>query len=353
MQALLADLLPWVIAFTLADGLVLVRRGHLLMCGAAGLRPLRAGLAWIGLSPLAEAIAVQDLPFLAGGAVYLFDPRRRTDPPWVEAADLTALPAAALAGVERSGKTLSTGGRPLLVAPTAEEARVLQAALAALARGEPPAAPSEDLEAARALRRRQQPWRWALQAAALALALELLGFGGLAAWSPWAERFPAERVVLAVGALLVLSAVGGAAFLRASGEGWRRSVGGGASLLLPWAALHPLAHVARPVFRRFDALTAAAALLPAPAFHTLAARELVRARLSRAATPAALAPVWDARTARLRRLLAATGSSEEEALRPPARTAGAAGWCPLCRGQFREGFARCADCGAEVVGFDA
>jgi hypothetical protein len=235
------------------------------------------------------------------------------------------------------------------VAPTAEEARLHHAALAAFARGEAPAWPSTDLAAAQALRARQRPWRVTLQTLAVALAVLVLGVAPLAAWSRWVEVVPAGEVLLAILLVLLAMVPAGAGLLRASGEGRLRSLGGGLSLLLPWAALHPLTHLSRPTFRRFDALTAAAALLPAAAFHALAGRELVRTRLSRAATPAALAPAWDAREARLRRLLAATGASEREVLRPPAPAGGAAAYCPLCRGLYRPGFTRCADCDLEVV----
>jgi len=147
-------------------------------------------------------------------------------------------------------------------------------------------------------------------------------------------------------------AVAGGAMLRTCGEDGLASVAGGLGLLLPWAALHPLTHASRALYRRFDALTAAAALLPKDAFHALAARELARARLSRERAPAALVPAWLDRERHLEALLVATGSSSAAALAGPARAPGAAAFCPACRTLYRSGFEQCADCGTALVRFE-
>ena len=147
-----------------------------------------------------------------------------------------------------------------------------------------------------------------------------------------------------------VAAVGGA-YLRAGGEGWARSVLGGMGLLLPWAGMHPLTHLSRSIYRRFDAPTALAALLPAREFHAFAARELVRARLSRARTPAELGPAWEERERHLSRLLAATGSSAAQALAPPPADGDSASYCPLCRTSFGAGIDACSDCGVAVEAY--
>jgi hypothetical protein len=142
------------------------------------------------------------------------------------------------------------------------------------------------------------------------------------------------------------------AMLAACGEGAVRSAGTALHLVaFPVAALRPLVHGPRSLYRRFDALAVAAALLSPDRFGALAARELRRARLSRGATAPELAAFWEDRAAVLRRLLAAVGVRERDALAPPPRGAGAAAWCPLCGGQFREGFERCADCGVPAEPF--
>lgn len=351
IQALVVDLLPWLVVFFLADGVVQLGRGHLLLAGARRLRPLRAGLDWLGPSPLVEAVALFDLPYLRGGGrVWFLDPRRRTEPPVVEAADLTAVDLAASGVVTREGKAVTAGGKRVLSAPAAA---IAQRLLDDLAPREPtaPAAPRRlrraartDLRAARAMRLRQRRYRPLLQATALALALHVLELA-LGAWGPLAGRIPLGPAGAGFGLLLVAAAALGTAFLRASGERWGTSLHGGLGMLLPWAALHPLVHLSRTVYRRFDALTAAAALLPPSSFHALAGRELVRARLSRARTAPELGPAWEERERLLIRLLEATGSSEEEALAPPPAQEGTAAYCPLCRTRYRAGFEGCADCG--------
>lgn len=353
IQPLVADLLPWVIVFYLADGIVQLGRGHMLLAGSGSLRPLRAGLRWLGPSPLAEAVAVFDLPFLrAGGRLHVLDPGRRIEPAVIGDADLVAFDPAAAGPLAREGKVVTAGGRKLLSAPTPGTAEQL---LALLAPGEPGAARQQaasragrrhrtDLRAARALRLRQRPYRLALRVLSALLFADLLALA-LAIWSPLADEVPLGPAASAFGALLLAVAAVGVAFLRASGEGWRTSIGGGLAMLLPWEGLHPLIHLSRSPFRRFDALTTAAALLPPEAFHGLAARELVRARLSRARTAPELAPAWLEREEHLGHLLAATGSSVEAALAPPPASGGAAAYCPLCRTSYRSGFDECADCG--------
>jgi hypothetical protein len=358
MHALLADLLPWIVAFYLVDCLAQPGRGHLLLAAGLGrLRPLRAGLHLVGLSPIGEVVALFDLPYLlAPGQVYLPDLARRSEPPVFERADLAPLAIEALTPVVREGRRVKGGGWPLLAAPTPEEAERLRAALATLAAGGPPDpdadASRRDLAAARALRVRQRPYLLALRGLAVLLAGAVFAVGPLVAWGPFAARVPAGLLFALAGALLVSIAAATTAMLVACGEGAGRSLRAGAHLLLPWAALHPLAHASRALYRRFDALTAAAALLEPADFHRLAARELVRARISRARTPAELGPAWEDRERLIAGLLAATGSSAAVALAPPRRAPGAAAYCPLCRTAYRAGFEACADCGVPLLPFD-
>jgi hypothetical protein len=344
IQPLLADLLPWVIVFYLVDGVVQPGRGHLVLAGSAGLRPLGAGLRWLGLSPMVEAVALFDLPFLRSGArVAVLDPRRRTEPALIEDADLTLVDLTSAGPLACEVKAVMAGERKLLSAPTPATARQLLSLLRGGTERD-----GSDLAAARALRQRQRVWRVALRVLATALLLDLLAMAA-AAWAPSSSGVSPAITAALFGELLLAIAAVGVGYLRASGEGWRASLGGGLGMLLPWAGLHPLVHLSRPLYRRFDALTAAAALLPAEAFQRLAARELVRARLSRTRTAPELAAAWDERERQLSRLLAATGSSAEAALAPPAPEAGTAAYCPLCRTRYRPGFEVCADCGVPLL----
>lgn len=345
---LLAEFLPWIIGFFALDGFSQLGRGHLLAAGSGALRPLRAGLQWLGPSPAAEAVAVFDLPFLQVGARRWFgDPKRRSEPSVIEGQDLRELDLGAAGPLERLHKGITAGKTLVLQAPTTGHAAELLAALSPEAAG--PRRARSDLRAARALRLRQRPYRLTLQVLASVLAALLLVGGPLVVWTPL-SRYPlATPLVREAGVLLVAVALGGGAYLRASGEGWWRSILGGLGMLLPWAAMHPLTHLSRPLFRRFDAPTALAALLPAPEFHAWAARELVRARLSRERTPPELRPAWEEREKQLSRLLAATGSSAEKALAPPPAEDDAAAYCPLCRTPYRDGFEACGDCGIPLA----
>jgi hypothetical protein len=347
MDQLLAELLPWVLGFYALDGFVQLGRGHLLAAGGFRLRPLRAGLHWLGLSPLTEAAAVFDLPFLrSGGRLWVVDPKRRSEPTLIEAQDLTAVDLAAAGPPERLHKTVTMGEVTVAVAPTPAIAARLREVLA-------PAAPAPrgrtDLRAARALRLRLRPYRISLQVLASLLALTLLVAAPLAVWSPLAVYPLAAPVVRECGVLLLGLGVASAAYLRVAGEGWWRSVSGGLAMLLPWESMHPLVHLSRSLYRRFDAPTTLAALLPPAEFHAWAARELVRARLSRERTPPELGPAWEEREKALTQLLAATGSSAEAVLAPPPAEEGSAAYCPLCRTPYREGFEECADCGVPLA----
>lgn len=357
MHALLVDLFPWVVALWVLDGLAQLGRGHLLLVGGVldGGRfgPRRAGLHLVGLSPLEEVVAVHDLPFLAApAAVFLFDPRRRSEPALVAGADLRPVPLRALAPVEREGRKVRAGGRLAILAPSPEWAARLRDDLAQLAGGGGAPPDRLDVAAARALRERQRPFLAPLRVAAALLFATAFVAWPAAAYAPDAAPLAPGAVLAVAGALVLAIAALTFAMLAACGEPRGRSAAAALHLALyPIAALRPLAHGPRSLYRRFDALATAAALLPPDRFADLAARELRRARLSRAATAPELAAAWDERARGLVRLLAAAGISEAGALAPPPRAPGAAAWCPLCGGQYRAGFERCADCGVAAEPF--
>jgi hypothetical protein len=382
MHELLVELFPWVVVLWGVDGLVQLGRGHLLLVrgGWGGFRLREAGLHLV-LSPLAEAVVAHDLPVLASrDRVFLFDPRRRSEPALVAGADLEALPRDALSRVEREGRKVRLAGRVVVAAPTAEWAERIRRDLAALAGG-PAAAPDRglfllakatheihdklevrhekeleghDLRAALALRARQRPFVGALRAAAsLLFALTFVAWP-LAAHAPAAAPLAPGVVLAGVGLVVLGIAALVFAMLVGCGEPPSRSAACALHLALyPVAALRPLVHGGRSLYRRFDAMTVAAALLPRERFGVLAARELRRARLSRDATAPELAGCWDDRAGTLARLLGEIGVPEAEALAPPPRGGDAAAWCPLCRGQYRAGYERCGDCGVRVEPFAA
>jgi hypothetical protein len=233
------------------------------------------------------------------------------------------------------------------------------AGLAALPEGEraavlaraPEARPA--VAAVRAVRRRQRPYLLAIRCAAALLAATIFAGWPLAAYGPPAVAAGAGAVLAATAALVVTIATLAFLMLVACGERTGRAAASALHLLYPVAALHPLSHASRDLYRRFDAMTTCAALLPARAFLALAARELRRAEHSRAATAGELDRFWRVRTRALAGLLEATGSSEAEALAAPAPMEGAAAFCPVCGVQYRPGFERCSDCGVAVQQFGA
>lgn len=354
MQALLGELFPWIVALFALDGLAQLGRGHLLLAGGPGrLRLLGAGVRLVGLSPLDEAIAAHDLPFLFGDRrAYLFDPRRRTEPALVAAEDLDAVAVPALRPLEREGRKVRAAGRLVLVGPTPAWTERLRRDLEAFASGEEPSPGAGGLEAARRLRGRQRPFTGALRAAAALLFAGTFVAWPVAAYAPGGAGIPAGALLGGLGILVLgIASLAGAMFA-ACGEGTARSVAGALHLALyPVAALRPLAHASRSLYRAFDAPTIAAALLPREDFAAFAARELRRAQLSRAATPPDLAPAWAERARAIGRLLVALGTTEEEALRPPRPLGDAAAWCPLCSSQYRPGHARCGECGVALEPF--
>ncbi len=363
MYELLGDAFPWIVALYLADGLAQLGRGHVAFVRGLGpFRVRRAGLHLLGLSPLDEAIAAHDLPFLVSErAVHLFDPRRRTDPALVAAADLEAIPFEAVLPVAREGRKVTVAGRLALVAPTPEWAERAREDLSLLAA----AAPGKRLEAAAALarprldagavasfRERQRAFSAPLRAAAAFLFAGTFGLWPLAAFGPPGLRPPAGALLAGLGWTVLLVGALTALLLRAAGERpWRCAATALHGILYPVAALRPLLHATRGLHSRFEAAAIAAAVLPRAAFAALAGCEIRRARLSSEATDRELAPFWEARERALLRLVADAGLREEEALAPPARAAGAAVWCPLCGAQYRAGFERCRDCGVPAVPF--
>lgn len=354
MQALLADLLPWVVAFFVLDGLVSLRRGHLLFVRGGGRRrALGPGLHAAGASPFEEAVAAHDLPFLVTERELLFpEPARRVELAVVCDEDLVALPAAAAAQVARDGRTLRIAGRPVLVAPSPALAEELRAEVAAVAAA-PEGARVEafrrreaarlGIDAARARRLRGRPFRAALRAAAAALAVVLLGLGAAAAYAPARAPLPAAAVLAAAGALVVLEVALALALGLASGARGG-SVGPALRLLYPVAALHPLAHVTRPLLAGLHPFAVAALLLDRAELVALAGRALRQAGISRARTRPELGAFWDAREAAIAAALAAVGATREEAVALPPLAPDAAAACPLCGTQYRAGFERCQDC---------
>lgn len=358
MQELLADILPWVAAFYVLDGLVEIRRGQFMLSSPWGgsFRLLRPGLNHLGLSPTAEALAAIDLPWLTSRAALLvFDPRRRFDLPTIRGSDVSLLPWAEVAPnaigrkVRSRGRTLLTAPQPALAARLSMELQGLAKASGAAAHpaNVAPAGPRTLAE----LRRRQRWHRRGLKTLATLLFL-WTGGAGTAVANGWLVM-PPSVMALVLAALLGAEVLLALLYARAAEASWKEAASQASWLLLwPIAALHPLLHLSFRQGSSGPALGAAASVLPAEAFHELAATEYGRATVSLGAATGALA---EGLTNRLSSVVASAeiaGLTERDLQRPPRRELGEAAWCPTCRSRFVAGAARCMDCDVPLVPFE-
>jgi hypothetical protein len=350
MHALIEDVLPFLVAFYVLDGLAVVRRFEWLLAAPwSRFWVARGGLHLVGLSPFAEAVSAVECP-LRFGSLDLYIETGASSPG--EPAELAAVPLDELR-VEVSDRTLKLGERAVTLpsAAAAEHLAAIVRDLAARPRSERArglrtlSAESTDLRALRALRATHRHFRRYLDG--LGLGLWIVTFGLLPLGVSWKwERGPGLATVLLLGAalhagILVLSWV----TLRRLGYARGRA----ATVLLPLLFFPPsAAHASFLVFRdlyvRFDPL-AVAGLLLRPADFQARARVEVH-RLRREAERGGEVAEWAAlREKAWSRVFVDLGTNLSGVLRPPTRRGDdAARYCPLCGGEYRAGFAVCAEC---------
>jgi hypothetical protein len=350
MHALIEDVLPFLVAFYVVDGLAVVRRHEWLLAAPwSRFWVARSGLHLVGLSPFAEVVTAVECP-LRFGSVALYVETGASSPG--EPVELASVPLDGLR-IEVSDRTLKLGERAVTL-PSAAAAGHLAAVvrdLAARPRSERAhrlrtlCGESTDLHALRALHATHRRFRRYLEG--LGLGLWIVTFMLLPVGVSWKwERGPGLATVLLLGAafhagILALSWVA----LRRLG--YER--GKTATVLLPLLFFPPsAAHASFVVFRdlyvRFDPLAVAGLLLRPADFQARARLEVHRLR--REAGRGGEAAQWTAlREKAWWRAFLELGTSLSEVLRPPARRGDdAASWCPLCGGEYRAGFAVCAEC---------
>ena len=366
MNAVLADIFPYLVAFYVLDGLSDLRGGHILFSSDASGRfaVLRAGLHLVGLWPTSEVLSAQEWPLRANArGLHILDPGHRQSPAFVEAADLSLVPWEGLGDLTVEGRRLKAGGRTLLAAPSPATARLLGERLRALADApqerrqgelERLLAEATDLDALRELRRRVATLRrWLATASALFFAGLFLGLPVFLFTE--ARRLSILPLLALLGVLHAVVVVLSALTLRRAGAGVRDLLGALAHLVLvPPSAAHALVHLLREPCARFDPRTLAAALLAPGDFKAYARRELARLARSRAGTASlGLERHWDGEERAWARLLERLEISAAEMMRPPARAGPeSASYCPLCGGEYRAGYAVCAACGVPLRSFD-
>ncbi len=357
MTELVTDLLPWLAAFYLLDAVVQLRRGQVLFDrdwgGGFGLR--RSGLHASALSPLGVSVLAHDLPYLpTPEGVWLFDPQVRRSLPVIRPDALRFVAWTSLAPVRAERSAVKSGGQLLFRARNPRGAQTVASGLESLrqmAEAEREAAISTSLARALDLSAVRTRWKRVRLPLALTSAFGTAQFLLLFAGLPWAAYLSTDelRWERILGALL-LAHLG--TLLSA---GWTLSragagAGGVAAAvftlgIFPAYAARAGAQILREAFVEWDPLAISGALLSPRAFLQVARYEAVRSQLSLEATAGlGLAPFWSARLAAQARLLEEAGTGASQVTAPPRLSGDARAWCPLCLGEYREGFVHCSDC---------
>jgi len=369
MTEFLAEFLPFLAAFYVAAGVVVVRPFQRVLTAALGRAfDLRGpGLTFIGLAPWREVVSVQAFPLaVAEGAVYRLDPARSVEPTILEPTDLEAVELEGLppakAGTWRFRPHVMAGDQPVVGAATPAMAARFAAQLAAVQKAEPKERvekakellqESSDVEALRAVR---ASVRWhALALRVLCPLLMVVLFGVLPAivYLPGLVPLKLERalrlwvvlhgwVVLVTGMMLVRGKVRADEIAGLLAQ----------MALFPPAAVRALGTATRAIYARFEPAAAAAALLGERALLVCARRELRRLEFTADRTASiGLSAFWQARRKIWDRALREAKTSSKEALAPPDRIAGdATRYCPICSSEYRAG-ETCSDCRVPLAAF--
>ncbi len=349
MPELIEDVLPFLVAFFVLDGLTLVRRFEWLLLSPWGrFRGGRSGPHLVGLSPGAELVSAFESPIRLGRkALHVeIDAAGPGEPPDLRSLSLDGVSVAA------SERRLEVGGLSLTV-PSAAAARHLAAVVSDLRDRRPHERDTRlrallreatDLRALRVLRTTHRRFQRILQWLGLGLWIVTFVLLPLGTYWKWQQGPPLATVLLS-GALLH------AGILLLSWTALRRlgmPRGSAASTLIPLlffppAAAHAGVHLFRDLYVRFDPLAVAGIFLRPDDFKALARAEVRRLR-HEAGLGGEVAEWAALREKAWTRLFADLGTSLAEVLRPPAKKDDAASYCPLCGGEYRAGYEVCAEC---------
>jgi len=124
-------------------------------------------------------------------------------------------------------------------------------------------------------------------------------------------------------------------------------------LLSPVSSLHAVNILSRDLFWRFDYIALGAELLSTATFTKLVKRELWLADyLAVKADDDGLVDWWKLRKKYLISLVTEKGISQEDVLGSPTKEdESATRYCPLCASGYRSGFIVCSDCGVDLEDF--
>ncbi len=351
MHALIEDVLPFLVAFYLLDGLAGVRASEILLAAAwsSRFRAARKGFSLLGFSPFAEVVsAVVSSVRIGSTAVHVEAGSASSG----ELPEFATIPLDGLR-IETNERSLRLGDRSVRL-PSKAAAEHLAASLrelAALPRADRARRiravleESADVRAIRTLRASHlRLWRVlsALGLALFVLTFAILPVGVALKW----ERGPSLATVL-LAILAVHVSILALSYVALKRLGYAPPAARNRLLPLvffPPSAAHAPFVIFRDVYARFDALAVAGAFLPAEDFRALARLEVHRLR--REAERGGEIAEWAAlKEKSWARVCEEVGTSLREVLRPPARRDGdAASYCPLCGGEYRAGFAVCTEC---------
>lgn len=358
MVELFQDLLPWLVAFYLFDGVVSVRRGQVMIASSwpGRYQVYGRGLWLSSLAPGAEVYCAADAPLVPGArALHVLNGSENYHAVMLGPLDVDALPWPPPADIIRDRTSVLVGGRPVWVAPSEEQAEVLTAQLRALA-----VAPEEkravavselassrfDRNAIVALERELRPHLLGLRVASVLVflgwfvALPAICFGPLDALR-WLVPTLLFLLVLHLEVLVL-------AWITLKRAGLRSQ---SLTALLPVALFPPsgaraLAHVTRMLYSAQEGCALALALLPAQRKASLLRRRVHRALLEREAFAGHDAAPWFVAAARA---LDRVRLEDPPQFRPPTPLgADAALFCPICEAQYRKGFDACSGCGVAL-----
>jgi hypothetical protein len=365
MVSVLRELLAVLAALYLIDCLTVIRRGQRLLCSWMGgdVRVRRPGPTLAGLLPLDQAFAVSRRGLVATADSLHLPPEQETRAAAYREASWTAVSYEDAAQLTTAGRELrfGAGGRGArLRRASAAEARAVAVLVGELVALRPEERAGHAAAwSARAL----DPERLTARHRAFETAVTPLVSLGLALFCCLHLALPPmvylgmpppllPEVLLGTAALLWAATAALAARvarrLRQDGH-----IGGDGALTaiclsLPSATRAAL-HLGFDLLYDCDFCAAAAVLLERPA-----ALAVLRAELHGATRAVQGGPgwqsFWNQRHAHLAPLLRHLNVSEEEILTPPpCRGPQAAGYCPLCDGEFPPGQGRCANCGTPLL----
>jgi hypothetical protein len=368
MLGIAQELFPVVVALYLLDCVAYLGPGHLLFVSTLGRRFTlkRSGLRWAGLLPTALTFSAHRLSIgLTSRGLYLPICRELSRAGRFRRGSFSFRPYEEISAVETESRSVRIDGTVVVKLPSTAHAAVLVeriGRLRGLAAEErrhriegwlEQAVDLEAMGARRAAFRRFTPLLIPLSGSLFVASFLLLPTG------LYVERLPAARLpvllwflLLNYGVLVVATAQVASRLRRA---GLLRSWEGLAPLILaPPSAMRARVKLARDLLYEFDPLALAAALLPQPRFVELARAELFGAGGALSASPEpAWQEFWQDRSRQLRLLLEAMDMEEADLLAAPERRdSSAVSWCPLCGGEYREGFRICEGCEVELMPCD-